>query len=261
MTLEETGIIMDILTTAYPHFYGGPNAPDMVKALKLWAEMFARDDVALVAAAVKATIESDDKGHPPHIGAVKAKLRLISGGDEMTEAEAWGIVSRALRNSTYGSKEEFEKFPPVIKRLVGSPNQLREWSAMDSETVHSVVASNFQRSYKAIAQREREIAKLPPDIKALVGKIADGKRLDALPEKKPELPQKPEDKPVPAPREKLAAAISPGTGRSLEEVLVALRGGQLQTHNEAPRRTVGGAADCGLSDREKVKGSRSGPMW
>lgn len=46
MTLEETGIVMDILTTAYPHFYSGPNAPDMVKAIRLWREMFARDDVA-----------------------------------------------------------------------------------------------------------------------------------------------------------------------------------------------------------------------
>lgn len=226
MTLEETGIVMDILTTAYPHFYSGPNAPDMVKAIRLWHEMFARDDVALVAAAVKALIETESKGYPPHIGAVKEKLRLISGGDEMTEAEAWGIVAKALRNSTYGSREEFAKFSPVIKRIVGSPNQLREWGMMDSETVHSVVASNFQRSYKAIAQREREIAKLPPDVKAIAGKIADGKRLDDPPEKKPALPpQRPEDKPVPAPREKLAAAVSLKTGRSREEVLALLKGG------------------------------------
>lgn len=223
MTLEETGIIMDILTTAYPRFYSGPDAPDMMKTLTLWAEMFARDEVALVAAAVKALIEADERGYPPHIGAVKAKLRFLTSGSEMTEVEAWGIVAKALRNSTYGAREEFERFPPVIKRLVGSPAQLREWGMMDSETVHSVVASNFQRSYKAIAQREREIAKLPPDVKALVGKIANGKRLDALPEKKPELPQKPEDKPVPAPREKLAAAVSPGTGRSRDEVLALLR--------------------------------------
>lgn len=56
--------------------------------MRLWAEMFARDDVALVAAAVKALIESDSKGFPPHIGAVKENMRLISGGNEMTEAEA-----------------------------------------------------------------------------------------------------------------------------------------------------------------------------
>lgn len=224
MTIEETGIIMDILTTAYPRFYSGPNAPDMMKTLTLWAEMFARDDVALVAAAVKALIESDSKGFPPHIGAVKEKLRLISGEDEMTEAEAWGIVAKALRNSAYDSREEFEKFPPVIKRIVGSPSQLREWGMMDSETVHSVVASNFQRSYKAIVQREKELAKLPPDVKALVGKIAEWKKLYTLPEKKPELPPEPEDKTAPAPRVKLAAAVRPGTGRSREEVLAALKG-------------------------------------
>ena len=216
MTIEETGIIMDILTTAYPRFYSGPNAPDMMKTLTLWAEMFARDDVALVAAAVKALIESDSKGFPPHIGAVKEKLRLISAGDEMTEAEAWGIVAKALRNSAYGSREEFDKFPPVIKRIVGSPSQLREWSMMDSETVHSVVASNFQRSYKAIAQREKELAKLPPDVKALVGKLADAKKIEVLPEKKPELPPEPEARAVPAPRAMLAAAISPRTGGSRE---------------------------------------------
>lgn len=225
MTLEETGIIMDILKTAYPRFYSGPNAPDKMKTLRLWAEMFARDDVALVAAAVKALIESDSKGFPPHIGAVKEKLRLISGGDEMTEAEAWGIVAKALRNSAYGSREEFEKFPPVIKRVVGSPSQLREWGMMDSETVHSVVASNFQRSYKAIAQREKELAKLPPDVKALVGKLADAKKIEVLPEKKPELPPEPEARAVPAPRAMLAAAISPRTGRSREEVLAMLREG------------------------------------
>lgn len=224
MTIEETGIIMDILTTAYPRFYSGPDSPDMVKTLRLWAEMFARDDVALVAAAVKALIESDSKGFPPHIGAVKEKLRLITGGDELTEAEAWGIVAKALRNSAYGSREEFEKFPPIIKRIVGNPAQLREWAQMDSEAVHSVVASNFQRSYKTIASREREFAKLPPDVKALVGKLADSKKMDALQEKKPALPPKPEDKPAPAPREKLAAAIRPGTGRSREEVLAMLKG-------------------------------------
>ena len=168
MTPAETGTIMDILTTAYPRFYSGPNAPDPKKTIGLWAEMFRHDDVALVAAAVKSLIETDDKGFPPHIGAVKAKLRLISSSGEMTEAEAWGKVSKALRNSTYGSQEEFEKLPPILQRLVGSPSQLREWAMMDSETVHSVIASNFQRSYRVVAQREREIAKLPPDVKKMV---------------------------------------------------------------------------------------------
>lgn len=43
-------------------------------------------------------------------------------------------------------------------------------------------------------------------------------------EKKRDLPPEPEDKPVPAPRVKLEAAVSLGTGRSREEVLAALKG-------------------------------------
>ena len=161
MTRKETGIIMDILATAYPRFYSGPDAPDPAKAVSLWAEMFAEDDVALVAAAVKALIATDDKGYPPHIGAVKAKLRQITGGPEETEADTWNLISKAIRNGLYGAKEEFAKLPPTLQRIVGSPSQLREWAMMDSETLHSVVASNVQRSYKAISSREREIAKLP----------------------------------------------------------------------------------------------------
>lgn len=215
--------IMSVLRGAYPQFYRNIDRKEAEATVGLWTEMFAHDEYPFVAAAVKALIESDSKGFPPHIGAVKEKLRLLTAGDEMTEAEAWGIVAKALRNSTYGSREEFDKLPPMVRRIVGSPSQLREWAAMDSEAVHSVVSSNFQRSYRAIAQREREIAKLPPDVRVLVGKLADAKKMEALPEKKPELP--PEAKPVPAPRAMLAAAISPRTGRSREEVLSMLREG------------------------------------
>lgn len=95
---------------------------------------------------------------------------------------------------------------------------------MDSDTLNSVIASNFQRSYRAAAQREREVSKLPPDVMALAKKISDGKKMDALPEEKPVLSQKPEDKPAPPPRKILAAAINTGTGRSREEVLALLRG-------------------------------------
>lgn len=172
--------IMAVLRGAYPQFYRNISRQEAEDTVNLWTDMFSGDSYPIVAAAVKALIESDEKGYPPHIGAVKAKIRLLTSSEEMTEAEAWGIVAKALRNSTYSSREEFEKFPPVIKRIVGSPAQLREWGMMDSDTVHSVVASNFQRSYKVIAQREREIGKLPPEVKALVGKLANERKTEVL---------------------------------------------------------------------------------
>lgn len=173
MTRQETGIIMDILATAYPRFCAGPDAPDPEKAVALWAEMFAEDDVAIVAAAVKALIATDDKGFPPHIGAVKAKVRQITQPSGMTPQEAWNLVAKAIRNSAYESREEYDKLPKEIQRLVGSPNQLRDWATMDSETVHSVVASNFQRSFAARQKADNDFKALPRDVQAMIGTVAE----------------------------------------------------------------------------------------
>lgn len=172
MTRQETGIIMDILTTAYPAFYNGRNAPDMRMTVNLWAEMFAEDDVKIVAAAVKALIATDDKGFPPHIGAVKGRIRQISNPDEMTEQEAWTHIAKALRNSSYNAEEEFSKLPPILQDVVHAPQQLREWARMDEATVQSVVASNLQRSFRAKAQSRRDFEALPKDVQALAKTFA-----------------------------------------------------------------------------------------
>lgn len=172
MTRQETGIIMDILTTAYPAFYNGRNAPDMRMTVNLWAEMFAEDDVKIVAAAVKALIATDDKGFPPHIGAVKGRIRQISNPDEMTEQEAWTYIAKALRNSSYNAEEEFSKLPPILQDVVHAPQQLREWARMDEATVQSVVASNLQRSFRAKAQSRRDFEALPKDVQALAKTFA-----------------------------------------------------------------------------------------
>lgn len=173
MTRQETGIIMDILATAYPRFYAGPDAPDLEKAVALWAEMFAEDDVAVVAAGVKALIATDDKGFPPHIGAVKAKVRQITQPSGMTPQEAWNLVAKAIRNSAYESREEYDKLPREVQRLVGSPNQLRDWALMDSDTVHSVVASNFQRSFSTRQKADNDFKALPRDVQAMIGTVAE----------------------------------------------------------------------------------------
>lgn len=172
MTREGVIKIMSVLRGAYPQFYRDISKAEALDTINLWTDMFANDDESLVAAAVKSVIESDEKGFPPTIGQVKAKMRLLTSAGELTEADVWNIVKKALRNGIYDAAKEFAAFPPVVKRIVGSSEQLREWATMDSETVHSVVASNFQRSYRAISAREREIAKLPADVKALLGDVA-----------------------------------------------------------------------------------------
>jgi len=169
MTREETLAIMGVIHAAYPSFYRNRSEADA--AVNLWAGMFADDDAELTAAAVKAFIATDEKGFPPVIGVIKSKMRELSNPEELTEYEAWGIVKKALGNSGYGYTEEYEKLPPVIRRLVGSAYQLHQWAMMDSGEVDSVVASNFMRSYRVRAAKEREYEALPEEVKRFVSEL------------------------------------------------------------------------------------------
>lgn len=172
MTRQETGIIMNILAAAYPWFYAGPDAPNPEQALNLWAGMFD-EPVELVAAAVKSLIATDSKGYPPHIGAVKSKIRQLTERPQMAPQEAWGLVWRAIQRSGYNSREEFDRLPPMLRRLVGTPEQLKAWAQMDADTVQSVIGSNFQRSYRERAKQEAEFRALPSDIKQMIGGLAE----------------------------------------------------------------------------------------
>ena len=168
MTRDETLAIMAVLKVAYPSFYRDMDRQSALQAVALWTEMFAEDRADIVTAAVKALIKTRKEGFPPTIGEVSAKIAEIDQPKEMTELEAWSLVEAACRNGLHGADEEFSKLPPLVRKAVGSPNQLREWALMDAGTVKSVVASNFMRSFKIYQKREREAAMLPSDIRALI---------------------------------------------------------------------------------------------
>ena len=181
MTQEETIDLLSVLKAAYPNFYRNMTRKDADQVISLWHEMFKDEPGGLVALAVKRHIATDTKGFPPHIGAIKDAIVKIQQPEEMTEIEAWNMVRNAIRSYSWDAKEQFDKLPPVLQRLVGSPNQLVEWGQMDAETVSSVVASNFQRSYKARAANEREYLALPTEVKQTMAQIAAGMKMPELP--------------------------------------------------------------------------------
>ena len=180
MNYEETLAIMGVLKAAYPQYYRDMKRSDAESVVSLWTEMFKDEPANVVAVAVKAYIASDTKGFPPHIGAIKDAIAKIKAPKSMTEQEAWLLVKNATRNGLYGSAEEFEKLPPICQKLVGSPSQLREWATMDSDTLNSVVASNFQRSYKVMEKRDKERLAIPSDVRDIMEQLSGGfKMLEA----------------------------------------------------------------------------------
>ena len=176
MTREDTIKILSVLRGAYPAFYRDITKQEAESTIALWESMFDEEPYELVAAAVKAFISGDGKGFPPAIGQIKERIRLITTPEEMTEQEAWSYVSKALRNSTYGSVEEFAKLPPEVQAVVHDPGQLRQWAMAEADEVETVIASNFQRSFRAKQKTSKEYMALPTSVKQLM--ISAGYRKD-----------------------------------------------------------------------------------
>ena len=171
MNATETKGVLALLRAAYPNFYKDMPRADLVAVVNLWQKQFEEFDGRLVLAAVNALISSRVEGFPPTIGAVKEQIRKLTAQEMLSETEAWALVSRATRNGLYGYKEEFEKLPPEIRRVVGSPEQLRAWAAMEADEVESVIASHFMRAYRQIEQREREAGLLPASVRAMLPEL------------------------------------------------------------------------------------------
>ena len=182
MNREETLYVMATLREAYPSFYARSSAEDLEPAVRLWQECFEDDPIDLVLSAVKAVIISRDDTYPPAIGTVKAKIRTLTEPEGMSENAAWALVSKACAGSSQGYAANFAALPPEIQKIVGSPDMLRKWGAMEEADVQTVVASNFQRSFRTSQQRQREYAALPRALRETLQKLTDGfARKECLP--------------------------------------------------------------------------------
>lgn len=163
MTREETVKIIRIMVDSYPNYK--PN--DISETVDVWQMMLSDYDYNLVAMALKAYILSDTIGFAPSIGQLVSKIQTITKPHELSEMEAWSLVSKAIRNSGYNSVEEFAKLPPIVQNAVGLPEQLRTW-ALDENYNEQVVSSNFMRCYRNELARHEELSKMPAEIKALI---------------------------------------------------------------------------------------------
>ena len=162
MTRSETGDMLATLCIYYPNNKLEVNE---ITINAWWAILHDREYGEIIKA-VKAFVSNDDRGFFPAPGQILNQLaKLKSPANGMSETEAWRLVERACSNGIYGYKEEFEKLPPIIQRIVGDSRQLFDWSILPSDELKTVVASNFMRSYRARIQYEREYEMLPNDVK------------------------------------------------------------------------------------------------
>ncbi len=182
MNKQESYQVLALLQANYPDAFRGMSEDAAKTKIGLWADIFADEPFDLVVMAAKAYMATDTKGFMPTVGQLKDRIDKMRSPEQMTQMEAWGLVAGALRNSVYGADDEFRKLPPAVQRTVGSPAQLKEWALMDAETVQSVVASNFQRSFQVCQKREDDYQKLPGAVKSFIAELAGKMDFEMLPE-------------------------------------------------------------------------------
>lgn len=172
MTEQETKSVLAYLSATYR---------DMVKerdpreVLAVWADVFREDDGRLVRAAVRRYVGQNRFAPTP--ADIREELRKLTDTPDMSELEAWNLVSRATRNGYYGAQEEWRKLPEDIRQIV-TPENIRLWSTMDSAQFETVVQSNFMRSYRAVRQERQKERLLPEGLK----RTLPGGQAPALPD-------------------------------------------------------------------------------
>lgn len=160
--------LMAVIKEFYPTFHKDKTIEQAKTSARLWYEMFKEDDGNQVLAAVKAFIATDIKGFPPSVGQIKQRLVQVHAPDMLDESQAWALVAKAIKRSAYHAQAEYDKLPPIIQKVIGSASMLHAWALTSGDELQTVVASNFQRAYRARAAEAKEILALPPDIRQIL---------------------------------------------------------------------------------------------
>ena len=179
MTVIEAKKIIAVMLVSFPNF----KPTDVDSMAETWADILSEYSYSQVSMALKAYIVSDTSGFAPAIGQLVEKIQTISQPQELNEMEAWSLVSRAIRNSTYNSVEEFAKLPPLVQKAVGLPNQLRTW-AMDENYNEQVASSNFIKCYRTEVARSQELSKMPSDVRKIIERACNGSYVAQIDEKR-----------------------------------------------------------------------------
>lgn len=169
MTREETVKIIRIAYSNNPNIKIPDNISDIVDSWYFTLKEFDYNDIAISLATYN---RIDTSGFLPTPAKLISILQKITQPKELNEMEAWALVCDALSNCGYNYAEEYAKLPPLVQKAVGLPTQLQAWSLTENLN-KNVVGSNFMRCYRIEVERQKEISKMPQNVRELIEKISN----------------------------------------------------------------------------------------
>lgn len=169
MNVTEAKKIIASMIVSYSNY----KPTDVDYAATIWADMLSEYTYEQVDGALRSFIMSDKGGFAPSIGQLVEKIHTMTQPQELNEMEAWSLVSKAIRNSGYNSTDEFAKLPSLVQKAVGLPSQLRTW-ALDENYNEEVASSNFIKCYRNELAKQRELQKMPQNVRNLIERANEG---------------------------------------------------------------------------------------
>lgn len=179
MTIKEARKFVAVLMVTYPNY----NPIDEELAAETWAGVTEEYTYEQADMALRSYMKSNTSGFAPVPGQIIDKIHAMTQPQELNEMEAWSLVSKAIRNSGYNSVEEFTKLPPLVQKAVGLPSQLRTW-ALDENYNEEVVSSNFIKCYRNELARQKELQKMPQNVRNFIEKANVGSYSAQIAEKR-----------------------------------------------------------------------------
>lgn len=168
MNITEAKKLIASMMAVYENY--NPKDPEFTA--KMWADVMPDYSYKQADAALRSYIRSNASGFAPAPGQLIDIIHTMTAPQELNEMEAWAVVRESIGKSIYYAAEEFAKLPQLIQKAVGSADQLQVW-AMDDNFNESVVMSNFQRAYRAVLDREKEISKMTENVRKLIQKTCE----------------------------------------------------------------------------------------
>lgn len=157
MTFDEFGVIAKTMKAVYtdPKFL-----PD-TDALVIWLGFLQDIEAEAAMRAVRTYIATNK--WPPTPADIRGLVveQTTPEGERLNQQEAWSLVTKALRNSTYGFEEEYAALPEAVQKAVGSASNLHDWGQISDPDSMTVIQSQFQRAYRQVEERRKSEAALP----------------------------------------------------------------------------------------------------
>lgn len=127
--------------------------------ITVWYSMLQDLDFRVCFNAVK-KYAATNKFRPTIADIREEYVKITNGADNLPEAEAWSLVRIALRDSSYHAEEQFAELPEIVRNALVTPDRLREWAQMPSDTVGTVVRAEFRRCFESAVKQNEEKQKL-----------------------------------------------------------------------------------------------------